>query len=210
MAPLIAILESVARTTLPTVALMQPTLVSRPFHREGLVYEEKVDGYRMVVHKDGAAVKLVSRQGIDHTRRYPDIVAAIRALEVPTLILDGEIAIFDQKLISRLEWLRRRAPAEVATPPLFMAFDCLYCRGQDLRPRPLATRRNVLEDVLDGQDLVLPVRRPHSTHGICPAGGSRPADDPGRRRLPDPDRPPSATAPSRVLDPLSVPGLWPA
>jgi len=41
----------------------------------------------------------------------------------------------------------------------FMAFDCLYHRGQDLRPRPLATRRNVLEDVLDGQDLVLPVRR---------------------------------------------------
>ena len=64
---------------------MQPTLVSRPFHREGLVYEEKVDGYRMVAHKDGAAVKLVSRQGIDHTRRYQDVVAAIRALEVPTL-----------------------------------------------------------------------------------------------------------------------------
>jgi ATP-dependent DNA ligase len=33
---------------------MQPTLVHRPFHREGLVYEEKVDGYRMVAHKDGA------------------------------------------------------------------------------------------------------------------------------------------------------------
>jgi bifunctional non-homologous end joining protein LigD len=40
-----------------------------------------------------------------------------------------------------------------------MAFDCLYHRGQDLRARPLATRRNVLEDVLDDQDLVLPVRR---------------------------------------------------
>ena len=40
-----------------------------------------------------------------------------------------------------------------------MAFDCLYCRGQDLRPRPLTTRRNVLEDVLGRQDLVLPVRR---------------------------------------------------
>ncbi len=40
-----------------------------------------------------------------------------------------------------------------------MAFDCLYHLGQDLRARPLATRRNVLEDVLDGQDLVLPVRR---------------------------------------------------
>jgi ATP-dependent DNA ligase len=37
--------------------------------------------------------------------------ASLRALEVPTLILDGEVAIFDQKLISRFEWLRRRAPA---------------------------------------------------------------------------------------------------
>jgi bifunctional non-homologous end joining protein LigD len=113
----------------------------------------------MVAHKDGATVKLISRTGIDHTRRYPHIVAAIRAMSAPTLILDGEIAIYDQKLISRFEWLRRRQPPDVATPPLFMAFDCLYHRGQDLRARPLTTRRNVLEDVLDGQDLVLPVRR---------------------------------------------------
>ncbi len=69
----------------------------------------------MVAYKDGAAVKLVSRQGRDH----PDL----------------------------------------ATPPIFMAFDWLYVRGQDLRARPLYVRRNVVEDVLDGQDLVLPVRR---------------------------------------------------
>jgi bifunctional non-homologous end joining protein LigD len=138
---------------------MQPTLIAKPFHREGWVYEEKVDGYRMVAHKAGAAVKLVSRQGIDHTRRYPDIVAAIRALEVQTLILEGEIAIFDQKLISRFEWLRHSSPPELATPPLFMAFDCLYYRGKDLRDRPLYVRRNVVEDILNGQDLVLPVRR---------------------------------------------------
>jgi bifunctional non-homologous end joining protein LigD len=86
-------------------------------------------------------------------------VAAIRALEVPTLILDGEIAIFDQRLVSRFEWLRRRAPAEVATPPLFMVFDCPYARGKDLRDRPLYVRRNVIEDTLDAQDLVLPIRR---------------------------------------------------
>jgi bifunctional non-homologous end joining protein LigD len=75
------------------------------------------------------------------------------------VILDGEIAIFDQRLISRFEWLRHRQPPEVATPPLFMAFDCLYYRGKDLRDRPLYVRRNVIEDTLDGQDLVLPVRR---------------------------------------------------
>jgi bifunctional non-homologous end joining protein LigD len=149
----------VAPPRLPTVTLMQPTLAGRPFHREGLVYEEKVDGYRMVAYKADRSVKIISRQGIDHTRRYPHIVAAIRAMSAPTLILDGEIAIYDQKLISRFEWLRHRQPPDVATPPLFMAFDCLHYRGQDLRPRPLATRRNVLEDVLGRQDLVLPVRR---------------------------------------------------
>jgi bifunctional non-homologous end joining protein LigD len=78
---------------LPAIELMHPTQISRPFYREGWVFEEKVDGYRMVAYKDRQGVRLVSRQGIDHTRRYPDIVAAIRVLEVPTLILDGEIAI---------------------------------------------------------------------------------------------------------------------
>jgi ATP-dependent DNA ligase len=40
-----------------------------------------------------------------------------------------------------------------------MAFDCLHVRGKDLRARPLYVRRNVIEDVLDGQDVLLPVRR---------------------------------------------------
>jgi bifunctional non-homologous end joining protein LigD len=75
------------------------------------------------------------------------------------LILDGEVAVFDRELISRFEWLRHGAPPEPATPPLFMVFDCLRVRGRDLRSRPLSVRRNVLEDLLDGQNLVLPVRR---------------------------------------------------
>jgi len=40
-----------------------------------------------------------------------------------------------------------------------MVFDCLYARGKDLCSQPLYVRRNVIEDMLDGQNLVLPVRR---------------------------------------------------
>jgi ATP-dependent DNA ligase len=72
---------------------------------------------------------------------------------------------FDQKLISRFEWRRRRAPAEIATPTLFMVFDCPYARGKDLRARPLYVRRNVIETTLDDQDLLLPVRR-LADHGL--------------------------------------------
>ena len=40
-----------------------------------------------------------------------------------------------------------------------MAFDCLYARGKDLRKRPLRVRWNVLEEAVDGEQLVLPARR---------------------------------------------------
>jgi hypothetical protein len=33
---------------------MAPTLVREPFHRDGWVYEEKVDGWRILAYKDGA------------------------------------------------------------------------------------------------------------------------------------------------------------
>jgi bifunctional non-homologous end joining protein LigD len=51
---------------------MAPTLVREPFHREGWVFEEKVDGWRMLAYKDGERVRLVSRNGRDHTRRFAD------------------------------------------------------------------------------------------------------------------------------------------
>jgi ATP-dependent DNA ligase len=34
-------------------------------------------------------VRLMSRNGIDHARRYPDVAAAIARLPAPTLVLDG-------------------------------------------------------------------------------------------------------------------------
>jgi bifunctional non-homologous end joining protein LigD len=74
-------------------------------------------------------------------------------------VLDGEVAIFDAQLVSRFEWLRSRPTDEVATPPLFMAFDCLVMSGKDLRDHPLRVRRDILERLLDRQELVLPIRR---------------------------------------------------
>jgi hypothetical protein len=59
---------------------MAPTLVREPFHRDGWVYEEKVDGWRMLAYKDGERVRLVSRNGHDHTRRFASIAAAIAKL----------------------------------------------------------------------------------------------------------------------------------
>src|SRR5262249_15044239 len=138
---------------------MAPTLVREPFHRDGWVYEEKVDGWRMMAYKDGARVRLVSRNGRDHTRRFHDIAAAVSKLAMRALVLDGEVAIYDEKLRSRFDWLREPDPDAVATPPMFMVFDLLHRTAHALPGRRLRERRAGLEQAVADNDLVLPVRR---------------------------------------------------
>ena len=138
---------------------MAPTLVRAPFHRDGWVYEEKVDGWRIVAYKDGSRVRLISRNGRDHTRRFHQIAAEVSKLSARSLVLDGEIAIYDQQLRSRFDWLREPDPAAVATPPMFMVFDVLYQDRRDLTGRPLRGRRIRRENAVAGSDLVFPVRR---------------------------------------------------
>jgi ATP-dependent DNA ligase len=47
---------------LPQYTPMAPTLVRAPFHRSGWIYEEKVDGWRMLAYKTGDRVRLVEPQ----------------------------------------------------------------------------------------------------------------------------------------------------
>jgi hypothetical protein len=75
---------------------MAATLVREPFHRDGWVYEEKVDGWRILAYKDGARVYLVSRSGRKHTRHFAGIAAAVSKFSARSLVLDGEVAIYDQ------------------------------------------------------------------------------------------------------------------
>jgi ATP-dependent DNA ligase len=140
---------------------MHATQVATPFHRQGWVYEEKVDGYRMVTYKEGRTVRLISRQGKEFTQRFPAL-ANVAELGVESVILDTEVAVFDRQLISRFEWLRGRPEGDVATPPMLMAFDLLELDGEDQRKRPQRERRQALEHLLKGERVILPVRRLNS------------------------------------------------
>ena len=111
----------------PRTPRWPPLLIRERFHRDGWVYEEKVDGWRMLASKDGGCLRLVSRNGRHRTRRFLELAAAIAKLSARSLVLDGEVAIYDQQLRSRFDWLREPDPAAVATPPFYMAFDLLYC-----------------------------------------------------------------------------------
>jgi hypothetical protein len=57
---------------------MQPVRVRGPLHRQGWVYEGKVDGWRIFAYKDHDRVRLLQLNGVDHTRRFRDLAARER------------------------------------------------------------------------------------------------------------------------------------
>jgi len=133
---------------------MLATLVDQPFIRPSWVFEEKYDGVRILAYKEGAKVRLISRNAIDRTSRYLEIVSSVRELSAETLALDGEVVVFDRKGISRFQLLQQRKGK-----PEYVVFDCLYANGEDLRKKPLAHRRTVLEKfVRDSPPLILAKR----------------------------------------------------
>ena len=138
---------------------MHATQVARPFHTKGWVYEEKYDGWRMLALKEAGRVRLISRNGRDHTKRFHAIADALTKLKPKTFRLDGEVAVFDSELISRFEWLRHINHGDLATPPLFMVFDLLQLEAKDYRTEPLTVRRRAIEKLLKRQTLILPARR---------------------------------------------------
>jgi len=123
---------------------MLATLVREPFHKPGWVYEEKYDGYRILAYKEGSRVRLYSRNAIDRTERFSEVATAMSALRPSTLLLDGEVSVFDREGVSRFQLLQNLS----AGKSVFAVFDCLYKDGQDLRRRPLSERRVALEESL--------------------------------------------------------------
>lgn len=124
---------------------MLATLVAEPFGAPGWVFQEKYDGDRILAYKEGARVRLLSRNGKDRTARFPDIVKAIAGLAEPRLLLDGEMVVFDQKGVSRFQLLQKGEGRAV-----FAVFDCLYGGGRDLRGEPLSERMDFLKKAVRG------------------------------------------------------------
>lgn len=119
---------------------MLATLVDKPFDAPGWVFEEKYDGDRLLAYKSGSRVRLLSRAGKDKTVKYPDLAAAIAALPAKSLVLDGEVVVFDRDGVSRFQLLQKQAGR-----PVYVVFDCLFRNGEDLRRLPLSDRRAALK-----------------------------------------------------------------
>jgi bifunctional non-homologous end joining protein LigD len=122
---------------------MLATLVKKPFHKDGWIYEEKYDGYRILAYKEGRRVTLLSRNAKDRTATFSKIAEAVAELPGRTLLLDGEVVAFDSHRVSRFQFLQN-----MKGDSSYAVFDCLYRNGRDLRAEPLIRRREALEEVV--------------------------------------------------------------
>ncbi|MFD3786928.1 ATP-dependent DNA ligase [Streptomyces cyaneofuscatus] len=114
--------------------------------------EEKIDGIRVQVHRDGDRVRAYTRTLDDITDRLPELVTAVAALETGRFILDGEvIALGDdgrprpfQETAARVGSRRDVAAAAAGVPIVPVFFDALSADGEDLLDLPFADRHAAL------------------------------------------------------------------
>jgi bifunctional non-homologous end joining protein LigD len=123
------------------------TPASPPPAGPGWVHEIKHDGYRLIVRRDGEAVRLFTRRGYDWTERYPAIATAAAKLRAKSFTLDGEAVVAGADGVAVFDALHRRGRVADA---ILQAFDLLELDGEDLRPLPLGQRKPRLARLLSG------------------------------------------------------------
>jgi bifunctional non-homologous end joining protein LigD len=115
---------------------------------QGWLHEVKHDGHRLLAIVAANDVKLISRNGHDHTALFRAPFEELAAAGLPPLILDGEIAVPDERGVTHIDLLtqamRQRRPEQLA----YFAFDLLHLDGHDLRPCALEDRKALLRDVI--------------------------------------------------------------
>jgi DNA ligase-1 len=116
-----------------------------------VLWQHKLDGARIQVHKSGDEIRLFTRTLDDVTNRMPEVVAAIAAMPADDLVADGEVLTLRpdgrpqpfQLTASRVG--RRSAPGTQAPLAVYL-FDLLHLDGTDLLD--VATRERI--KALDG------------------------------------------------------------
>jgi bifunctional non-homologous end joining protein LigD len=99
-----------------------PTIAAKPPTGPGWVHEIKHDGYRLIVRRDGKAVRLFTRRGYDWTGRYPAIASAAAKLRAKSFTVDGEAVVSGADGVAAFDALHRRHKAPDA---MLHAFDLL-------------------------------------------------------------------------------------
>lgn len=91
-------------------------LVSKPPVGNQWAFEVKWDGYRLAVHIEPARLRILTRNGLDWTNRFPTIAQAATRLSVDSAIIDGEAVVLDNRGASDFGSKRKSAVSASGHP----------------------------------------------------------------------------------------------
>jgi len=123
-------------------------------------FEPKYDGMRALAFVSSTRVRLMTRNGKDKTRQFPEVTTALgvlaRKLKRP-VILDGEVVALERDRPGHFQSLQGRfhlkgandiAAAARSSPAAIIVFDILRDDRESLLDEPLRVRRRRLERLL--------------------------------------------------------------
>ncbi|MFE6486629.1 ATP-dependent DNA ligase [Streptomyces sp. NPDC057757] len=139
---------TVGRPVLPMLAHTAASVSEAVGKLGACVVEEKLDGIRVQVHRDGDEVRIYTRTLDDITDRLPELTAAALELKTTEFVLDGEVIALDadgrprsfQETAGRVGSRVDVATAAAAVPVSPVFFDALSVDGRDLLDLPFTER----------------------------------------------------------------------
>ena len=134
---------------------MLATLVDDSFSDPDWIFETKWDGFRSVCFVRDGQARFVSRNQIEMTPQYPELVNVARQLDAKEAILDGEIVALDEQGMPRFQLLQPRVGRKGGIEALsgkgqilYFVFDLLYVDGYDLTACSVVERKEKLAEIL--------------------------------------------------------------
>lgn len=141
------------RTKFPVkLSPMLATLVDKPFHIEGWQYEIKWDGYRTIALCNKNKVELKSRNDKSFNEKFYPVLKAVQDWNIHAVI-DGEVVVLNEDGKSNFGALQNWR-SEVDGEIYFYVFDILWLNGRDLMQNPLSERREILKQIIPGNDII--------------------------------------------------------
>ena len=152
---------AVASVMPEAVTPMMAHLVDKPPEGDEWLYEVKWDGVRVLCFLEAGRLRMVTRTGNRCEQQYPELSVLPHHVASSVAILDGEVAVLDDKGRSSFGLIQPRIhvvdPNSIAhlarsKPATLFLFDVLYLDGYDLRGAPLGERKRALEALVAPSD----------------------------------------------------------
>jgi len=136
----------------PRTKFIEPCLPSpaeHPPHGPNWIHEINHDGFRIMARREANDVQLITPNGNDLVNRFPHIAVAVAAIPAQSCLIDGEVIVCDPNGLAVFDlMLGYRAIARA----VFCAFDLLELNGEDLRRKPIESRKDALNQLLRRAD----------------------------------------------------------